>query len=75
MQVALADPKFSDEQKDAIAHALAPHGVSVVEGGPGVGKTTAAAALKAACLHDGRRLILVGAKLDGGRNIEEGTGI
>ena len=43
-----ADPKFSGEQKDAIAHALAPHGVSVVEGGPGVGKTTAAAALKAA---------------------------
>lgn len=58
MQVALADPKFSDEQKDAIVHALAPHGVSVIEGGPGVGKTTAAAALKAACLHDGRRLIL-----------------
>ena len=58
MQVALADLKFSVEQKDAIAHALAPHGVSVVEGGPGVGKTTAAAALKAACLHDGRRLIL-----------------
>jgi conjugative relaxase-like TrwC/TraI family protein len=58
MQVALADPKFSVEQKDAIAHALASHGVSVVEGGPGVGKTTAAAALKAACLHDGRRLIL-----------------
>ena len=57
MQVALADPKFSDEQRDAIKHALAPHGASVVEGGPGVGKTTTASALKAACLPDGRRLI------------------
>lgn len=58
-QAALADPKFSDEQRDAIAHALVSHGVSVIEGGPGVGKTTAAAAVKAASLHDGRRLILV----------------
>jgi len=58
MQVALADPKFSAEQKDAISHALALHSVSVIEGGPGVGKTTAASALRAACLHDGRRLIL-----------------
>lgn len=58
-QAALADPKFSGEQRDAIVHALASHGVSTVEGGPGVGKTTASAAVKAACLQDGRRLILV----------------
>lgn len=56
--VAMADAKFSVEQKDAIDHALAAHGVSVIEGGPGVGKTTAATALRAACLHDGRRLIV-----------------
>lgn len=59
LQIANADKKFSDEQRDAINHALAPHGVNVIEGGPGVGKTTAAAAIKAACKQDGRRLILV----------------
>ena len=58
MQVALNDSKFSNEQRDAINHALAPYGVSVVEGGPGVGKTTTATAIKAACHQDGRRLIL-----------------
>jgi ATP-dependent exoDNAse (exonuclease V) alpha subunit len=58
-KAALNDPKFSDEQRDAIVHALAGHGVSVIEGGPGVGKTTASAAVKIACVQDGRRLILV----------------
>lgn len=53
-----ADPKYSGEQREAINHALANHGVGVIEGGPGVGKTTAAAAVKAACEQDGRRLIL-----------------
>ncbi len=55
---ALADRRFSDEQKTAIQHALSGAGVAVVEGGPGVGKTTAARAIAAACRADRRRLIL-----------------
>jgi conjugative relaxase-like TrwC/TraI family protein len=58
-QMVLAAAQCSDEQRDVISHALAAHGVSVIEGGENVGETTAAAALKAACLQDGRRLILV----------------
>jgi len=55
---ALADKKYSDEQRNAIRHALSSAGVAVVEGGPGVGKTTAARAIAAACKVDRRRLIL-----------------
>ena len=58
-EVALSDPKFSGEQRQAIQHALSPHGVCVIEGGPGVGKTTSASALKQACDVDGRRLLLL----------------
>ncbi|OYV99837.1 MAG: hypothetical protein B7Z58_17590 [Acidiphilium sp. 37-64-53] len=56
--LALNDDKFSDEQRAAIKHALSPHGVVVVEGGPGVGKTTCSAAILKACVQDKRRLIL-----------------
>ena len=58
IKAALSDKKFSDEQRNAIRHALGGAGVALVEGGPGVGKTTAAKALAAACRADRRRLIL-----------------
>jgi len=59
VQVATADQNFCKEQMDASTHALSQDGVSVVEGGPGVGKTTAASAVKVACHVDCRNLILV----------------
>ncbi len=57
-KMAMADKKYSDEQRNAIQHALSSAGVAVVEGGPGVGKTTAAKAIAMACRADRRRLIL-----------------
>lgn len=57
-KMALADKRYSDEQIAAIRHALSQAGVAVVEGGPGVGKTTAARAIAKACKADRRRLIL-----------------
>jgi len=59
LQIAMADGKFSDEQRDAIKHALSAQSLSVIEGGPGVGKTTASVSVKMACEQDRRRLILV----------------
>ncbi|GAN81456.1 MobF family relaxase [Acidocella aminolytica] len=59
LAAALSNDKFSDEQRTAILHALAANGVAVVEGGPGVGKTTSASGLQTACACDKRCLILV----------------
>lgn len=58
-QVALGVVQDSEEQRDVISHALGAHGISVIEGTESVGRTAVAAALKAACLQDGRRFVLV----------------
>ncbi len=58
-QMALGAAQYSEEQRDVINHVLDAHGVSVIEGTENIGKITAATALKAACLQDSRRLVLV----------------
>lgn len=57
-QAALADRRLSDEQKSAVEAMLTGGGVVAVEGGAGVGKTTASAGIKRACEADGKRLLV-----------------
>ncbi len=58
LAAAFDDDRLSTEQRDALRDALGVGGSIAIEGGAGVGKTTASAGIKRACEVDGKRLLL-----------------